>query len=87
MLCVWSKFLCIVNKWICKNFKSVVMDINHGASNGAGISNPDTTSISTIVVKSGVLQLVVAILQVRKPYMDLKYFFYFYLFISCDKNH
>lgn len=53
------------------NFKSVDMDINHGASNGAGICNPDTTSISTIVVKSGVLQLVVAILQVRKPYMDL----------------
>lgn len=66
------------------------MDINHGASNGAGICNPDTTTISTIVVKSGVLQLVVAILQVRKPYMDLcfKYIFFLYLFIiSCDKNH
>lgn len=49
------------------------MDTSHGASNGA---NPDTTSISTIVVKSGVLQLVVAILQVRKPYMDfLKFLF------------
>lgn len=57
------------------------MDINHEASNGAGICNPDTTTISTIVVKSGVLQIVVAILQVREPYMDFCLKFYFFLFI------
>lgn len=62
------------------------MDINHQASNGAGICNPDTTSISTIVVKSGVLQLVVAILQVRTIYGLKKYIFFLFI-ISCDKNH
>lgn len=62
------------------------MDTSHGASNGA---NPDTTSISTIVVKSGVLQLVVAILQVSKTlYGFFVDFFFFSVFcvIKIVKN-